>query len=374
MSGPGEEPTGATVLHTCLEPAVEGSAARVHCEEIAAGLRRRGLRVVPVWNTFRTRGRLGGWLRHWQRVAASLPRAEAVYSRWHVMDLPTCLLARWHGRRLVLEVNGGLGDQWAAPPLSRALAPVFRLLAQAELRLADEVVCVSPGLQDWVRSLVPGHVGVRHAPNGTNPTLAARAGPASRPAYACFVGVLAPWQGLDLLLAAAASPRWPEGVGLEIVGDGRSAASLRVAAGHLPHVTFHGKIPRERTLQILAGSSVSLCLPGSHLARNQVNGIPFKLLESLALGVPVVVSPLAHQVEAVRRVDGGLATGETPGEVAAAVADVVRRCQTEQRVALAHRSARELSWERAVDEAEAALTPSVRGRVDPARQRWSWPG
>ncbi|USQ76112.1 glycosyltransferase [Ornithinimicrobium cryptoxanthini] len=274
------------------------------------------------------------------------------------MDLPTCLLARLHGKRLVLEVNGGLGDVPIAHPRARTLAPLLRLLARTEFRLAHSVICVSPGLQAWVRRTARGHTDVRWARNGADPELVRRRRSAAVPAYACFVGVLAGWQGIELLLAASASPHWPQGVGLQVVGDGQHAGLVRHAARKLPHIRYHGRLPRDRALEVLAASSVSLCLPTSDLERNQINGIPFKLLDSLVLGVPAVVSPLRQQTNTVLLAQGGITVEETARHVALAVADLVGQSRDSERRALSTRSAALLSWEYAIDTAEAAVAPA----------------
>lgn len=310
------------------------------------------------WNTNGSRRKLRTWSRHWWRTLRHLPHVDAVYCRWHVLDLPTCLLARLSGKRLVLEVNGGVEDIQVAHPRVRPLAPLLRLLMQTEFRLAHSIICVSPGLQSWAQQMAPARVDVSWARNGTDVELARRRRPAAQPPYACFIGALAPWQGIELLLAAAASRHWPRDLQLHIVGDGRLAELVRERALDRSHVQYHGRLPRERALELLATSSVSLCIPSSDLDRNMINGIPFKLLESLMLGVPVVVSPLTHQADTVHLVQGGITAGETAREVALAVGGIVDESKEVDRASLSTRSSNCLSWDVAIEAAAAALSPA----------------
>lgn len=343
------------ILHTCLEPALEGTAPRAHCEAVAQGLQRRGWSVVEHWNTNGSPRKARAWSRHWWRTLQHLRHVDAVYCRWHVLDLPTHLLARLSSKRLVLEVNGGLGDIQVAHPGVRPFAPLLRLLTRIEFRLAHSIICVSPGLHSWARQIAPARVDVSWARNGADVGLARRRKPATRPPFACFIGALAPWQGIELLLDAAASPDWPLDVHLHVAGDGRLAELVRKTALDLPHVHYHGRLPRERALELLASSSVSLCIPSSDLERNKINGIPFKLAESLMLGVPVVASPLRHQVDTVQLVQGGVAANETAREVALAVGGIVREAKEVDRAALSARSSTCLSWDAAIEAAEAAI-------------------
>ncbi|GGK71101.1 glycosyltransferase [Ornithinimicrobium pekingense] len=355
MTAPADGHPRVRVLHTCLEPATEGSACLAHSSAIAQGLRRRGLQVRTVWNTAGSSGKPVQWLRVWSGILRHLSGVDAVYCRWHAFDLPTCVLARLFRKRLVLEVNGGIGDIQIGHPRLRPVMPLLRLVTRVQLRLAHTVICVSPGLRDWARRLAPEGTEVTWAPNGTDPAIADLRRPASSPAHASYVGVLSSWQGIELLVAAATSPDWPDRLALDVVGDGPVADVVRDAAREHPHIRYHGRLPREQTLEVLATSSVSLCLPSSDLPRNQVNGTPFKLVETLMLGVPAVVSPLAHQIRAVRSVDGGRATAETPRDVARAVAAVVDEASEAARQALASRAARCFTWDGAVDVAARAV-------------------
>lgn len=237
---------------------------------------------------------------HTLQVAKATPHAL-----WHVRDVWQGVpLALWRAQSgghtpLIWEVNAlptielpvhwpGLAQQ---PPLLQRL----RRLEQYLMGQAERLVAISAVTARCLIDLgaEPGRIEV--VPNGV--TLSDYQIPASEEqgAEILYVGTLAPWQGLDTLMAALA--RLPQWVRLRVVGPpGRAwshrlrgrAAALGVAGRVLfsPPVSPHdipGLISRAR-----------LCVaPLDGSARNLLQGCcPLKLLEYAAAGKPIVASAI----------------------------------------------------------------------------------
>jgi glycosyltransferase involved in cell wall biosynthesis len=111
-----------------------------------------------------------------------------------------------------------------------------------------------------------------------------------------FAGRLAPEKGIDLLVEAISLVG--AGARLEVAGEGPERARLEaLAAERAPgRVRFHGRLDKERLLELVRSATV-VAVP-SRWHENQ----PMVVLEAFACGVPVVVTDL-----------GGLPELVTPG-------------------------------------------------------------
>jgi glycosyltransferase involved in cell wall biosynthesis len=131
-----------------------------------------------------------------------------------------------------------------------------------------------------------------------------------------YAGRLAPEKGVDTLIAAAAL--LPDGVTVEVAGDGPSRAVLedlarRVAPGR---VRFHGRLAKDRLHDLIRASAVA-AVP-SVWYENQ----PLAVLEAFGCGVPVVATDLGGLPELVTPgVDGHIVP---PGDAAALAGALVR--------------------------------------------------
>ncbi|WP_286214159.1 glycosyltransferase [Demequina sediminis] len=136
-----------------------------------------------------------------------------------------------------------------------------------------------------------------------------------------FMGRGTRWKGLPLLLRAAA--HLPPDTVIDIAGPGTDASAYRDAAAALTHlrtpVTFHGSLPRDRALALLAATD-ALAFGSLH------DSAPWAAAEAAALGVPVVCLDL-----------GGVAmmAGEAARVVSTADADSLPRRFAEALVAAA---------------------------------------
>jgi colanic acid/amylovoran biosynthesis glycosyltransferase len=129
--------------------------------------------------------------------------------------------------------------------------------------------------------------------------------PVVRPRTVVGVGRLVEKKGFDHLLTAIALMRTQgREVRLDLVGGGAEEGTLRARAAALgvtDLVTFHGALTQAEAREVIcrAAALAAPCVVGADGNRD---GLPTVILESLALGTPVVATPVTGIPEAI--VDG----------------------------------------------------------------------
>ena len=162
--------------YLCLQPTRQGQASHAHVNEIVAGLRHRGWEVrliePPLPGQRRADGirraiaATGVQIRYWAQCR--FRPARFVYIRTHFLSLPTAFLARAAGALVVQEVNGPLEDTYDAWPQLRRLHRLITFAVRAQLRWADAVITVTPGLTEYVAGLTGRRGGCHVVGNGAN--------------------------------------------------------------------------------------------------------------------------------------------------------------------------------------------------------------
>lgn len=306
-----------------LESTREGSAARTHMDGTRTRLDAAG---VAVREQIYSEASGGGILSKLRRLGSLVRRARAAAH-------PGVLVARWHpflalvsprwlrrGGRVLLLVQGNDASAYETNPWLRRVPGVRRLMRKS-LEAASEILCVNRGLAEWVES---ERAGVKPVPIDVMPSGVSDLFFDAEPTdlgepYVLFFGGLAPWQGIDYMLEARRSPAWPEGLQLLVIGDGQKAESVRAAedAG----LRWLGPKPPSELAGYVAGALVTLC-PKSDTGSMAKTTTPFKILESVAAGVPVIATDIPAQVDMLREGYGLLADVTDPDDLARAVARV----------------------------------------------------
>jgi glycosyltransferase involved in cell wall biosynthesis len=293
---------------------------------IVKGLVRRGWKT-RLWHP-RFRPHRPPWIRvlDWITIQARMvatPRwPDVLYVRAHFACFPAVVWARLRRVPVVLEINGPDTDVLSSWPWARPLLPVFRLLGHASSRLCAAAIGVTPEI---ARSALRG--GARRSfvvTNGADTELFspdAKTAAALPPRYACFVGTLATWQGIDHTLEALGLPEWPADVSLVVVGDGVEAERVEALAAESDRLLYLGRLPHDAVAGVLSHSLVALS-PKSGAAHATSGVVPLKLFEAMACGVPVIVTDLPGQADIVRENDCGIVI---PPRDPVAIATAVRR-------------------------------------------------
>lgn len=321
----------ATVDYLCLQPMRQGQASYAHAGHIIAGLRQRGLRVRLIRAPLPHSGSLDGLRRavsgllvqgrYWTRTR--FRPADIVYIRTHFAALPTALLAKARHAIVVQELNGPVEDAFDAWPALRRIRWLISWLVRTQLRAADAIIAVTPGLATYATEMAGQQTRCHVVGNGAD-TDVFRPVPdhERRPGnpYVVFVGALASWQGVDVIVDAAASAEWPSGVDLVIAGDGRERGRIQAAAAVCPRIHWLGRIPYRQSADLVAHSIAALVpMVGGRATRFGLS--PLKLFEAMACGVPVVVSDVPGLADTVRAADCGLVV---PAGDAQALAQAIR--------------------------------------------------
>jgi len=298
------QPRRGKLLYVALQPTRPGQGGYAHVHGILSGLADLGWTCdlvdaePPVAsgrrNAFR---RAASWIRVGARAKSRLPNCDVVYVRDHPAALPVMRACRNHGVPTVLEINGGFGELSSQYTSLRALRWLFAWQARARVREASGVVCVTRELADWAQS-VGARLEPAVIPNGADTRLFspdARSDFELPEPYVVFVGSLSPWHGLPTLLESVRRPEWPRSMHLVIAGAGQDQRLVERTAEELPNVTYLGPVPHDRIPGLLAGSSAALSTQTR--VAGYTAGSPVKVYESVACGVPTIVSDYLEVAE-----------------------------------------------------------------------------
>lgn len=319
------------ILYLTLAAPREGSATFTHVHEIIRGLRRRGYEVTLLAPSYSDRFTLPPMWRRllayvWLQAALAfrLPWADVVYVRAHPMALPAALLARLLGRVVVHEINGPHGELFVTYPWARRVGGILRRMQWTQLRHADGLVAVTEQLKARAAADFGPAIAVEVIPNGANTDLFHPGVPCAldlRRPYAVFFGGFARWQGIETLVAAAAHPAWPDEVRLVVVGDGQERATVECAAAENPRLTWLGRLEYAKVPGVVSGALCGLVPKNGRFDYTATGLNPLKVFETLAAGVPAVVTDFPGQADLVRDLGAGIVIPpDDPAALARAVA------------------------------------------------------
>jgi len=364
------------VSYLCLDAARQGQASHAHVHEIANGLRRRGWDVTLFEPAYAVackspsiRQRAVGFLMAQLRLCRQLRNTDVVYVRSHFAAFPTTLSARLFRIPIIHEINGPYEDIFTAWPWTRRIAPLFRWLVRTQYCVADALITVTSLLESWVRDQgidTPIHV----IPNGANTDLFTPQSEATDDVgspYVVFFGALTAWQGIDLLIEAAESAHWPPEVKLVIIGDGAKRRRVEEASRISRRVIYLGQLPYRAVPGIVARSIAGL-VPKSHPQGWSATGLsPLKLFETLACGVPAIVTDWPGQSDLVREHRCGLVVRpDDPIDLARAVAHLYE--DAEKRQAMGRRGreiiVQEHSWDLRAGDTARVLIQTLRREAE----------
>ncbi|AKB30439.1 glycosyltransferase (group I) [Methanosarcina siciliae T4/M] len=216
------------------------------------------------------------------------------------------------------------------------------------LRLSDRIIAVTPGIKANLESAynIPGEK-ITVIPNGANTSLfqpleqatcRKELGLDPEIPYVCFVGNLAPWQGVEYLVKAVPSilDRYPECRFL-IVGDGVMKDELLNLSGELgvtDRFVFTGVVAYDQVPVYINASDI--CAAPFILARNAKIGLsPLKLYEYMACGKPVIASAISGVADVLEASGGGIPVPpENPEALAEAISKLLENRESREKIGL----------------------------------------
>jgi glycosyltransferase involved in cell wall biosynthesis len=248
------------------------------------------------------------------------------------------------GYKTLFEVNGlpSIELKYHYPGIDPALLLKIKEQEMATLHLSDAIICPSRVTRDYIASLGIDRKRVSVIPNGVSPSdfppsaLPSREG---RTPILLYIGTLADWQGLEIIIKALPKILERQAVRLQIVGRGRSRQRKLLAKqirklGVERHVTVQPAVPHHEVPALIAESDICLA-PLALNDRNVTQGAcPIKVLEYMASSRPLVASNMPIVRELVREdVDALLFSPNDPEDLARQVLTLLNDYDLSRRLA-----------------------------------------
>jgi len=264
------------------------------------------------------------------------------------------------GYKALFEVNGlpSIELKYHYPALKGS--PLLAKVKEQEivtLLLADAIVCPSAVTRAYVASLGIPRDKITVIPNGVDTKLFTPqlpGSPADRPTL-LYIGTLADWQGLDLLLEAMPAILAGHPARLRIVGRGRGRQRKDLLKrvrklGLEDSVSIEPAVPHHEMPALIAQADVCLA-PLAYNDRNVTQGCcPLKIIEYMACARPIVAANLPVVRELAREdVDALLFTPDQADDLGRCVLSLLADPALAQRLAdsAAKRAKGRFSWRQA---------------------------
>ncbi len=231
------------------------------------------------------------------------------------------------GYKTLFEVNGlpSIELKYHYPGLDPELLLKIKEQEIATLHLSDAIICPSNVTRDYIASLGLSRKLVTVIPNGVSASdfspspLPTRDG---RIPVLLYIGTLADWQGLEIVVKALPKILEKQPIRLQIIGRGRSR-QRKLLAKHIrklgveEHVTVQPAVPHHEIPSLIASADICVAPLGLN-DRNVTQGAcPIKVLEYMAAGRPLLASNMPIVRELVREdVDALLFSPSDPDDLA----------------------------------------------------------
>lgn len=231
------------------------------------------------------------------------------------------------GYKTIFEVNGlpSIELKYHYPGLDPELLSKIKEQEIATLHLSDAIICPSRVTRDYIASLGSDRKLVTVIPNGVSASdfspspLPAREG---RVPILLYIGTLADWQGLDVVIKALPKILEQHSVRLRIVGRGRSRQRKMLTKqirklGMDEHIIVQPAVLHHEIPALIAESDICVAPLGLN-DRNVTQGAcPIKVLEYMAAGRPLLASNMPIVRELIREdVDALLFSPNDPDDLA----------------------------------------------------------
>ncbi len=248
------------------------------------------------------------------------------------------------GYKTLFEVNGlpSIELKYHYPGMDSDLLAKIKEQEIATLHLSDAIICPSNVTRDYIASLGLNRKLVTVIPNGVSPSDFSATPLPVRDEHVpvlLYIGTLADWQGLDIVIKALPKILEQQPVQLRIVGRGRSRQRKMLAKQIRKlemdeHVIVQPAVPHHEIPGLIAQADICVAPLGLN-DRNVTQGAcPIKVLEYMAAGRPLLASNMPIVRELVREdVDGLLFSPNDPDDLARQANQLLRDMELSQRLA-----------------------------------------
>jgi glycosyltransferase involved in cell wall biosynthesis len=248
------------------------------------------------------------------------------------------------GYKTLFEVNGlpSIELKYHYPGLDSDLLTKIKEQEIATLHLSDAIICPSNVTRDYIASLGLSRSLVTVIPNGVSPSdfsASPLPGREGRIPMLLYIGTLADWQGLEVVIKALPKILEKQSVQLRIVGRGRSR-QRKFLSKQIHKLGVEGSVlveparPHHEIPALIAESDICIAPLGLN-DRNVTQGAcPIKVLEYMASARPLIASNMPIVRELVREdVDALLFSPSDPEDLARQVLALLNDFELSQRLA-----------------------------------------
>jgi len=248
------------------------------------------------------------------------------------------------GYNTLFEVNGlpSIELKYHYPGLDADLLAKIKEQEIATLHLSDAIICPSNVTREYIASLGLSRKLITVIPNGVSPSdFSASPLPPrdSRVPTLLYIGTLADWQGLEVVINALPQILEHQPVHLRIVGHGRSR-QRKMLSKHIRKLGVEGSVfiqpavPHHEVPALIAESDICIAPLGLN-DRNVTQGAcPIKVLEYMAASRPLVATNMPIVRELVREdVDGLLFSPNDPEDLAHKILMLLNDVELSKRLA-----------------------------------------
>jgi glycosyltransferase involved in cell wall biosynthesis len=263
------------------------------------------------------------------------PEYDVIHFRNIWEGLPLAQNKTRFGYRTLFEVNGlpSIELKYHFPGIDPGLMNKIKEQEVATLHLADAIICPSRVTRDYIDSLglTPSATlrtsrsRITVIPNGVSPSdfsASPLPGRNGRVPTLLYIGTLADWQGIDVMIRALPKILEQKEVKLKIIGRGRSRQRKLVSKqirkmGVEGNVIVQPAVPHHEIPALIAEADICIA-PLAFNDRNVTQGAcPIKVLEYMAAGRPLIASNMPIVRELVREdVDALLFSPNDPEDLA----------------------------------------------------------
>ena len=223
----------------------------------------------------------------------------------HACDFDTvlpALLCKWIFRKkLIYDIFDFYADHLRKTPA--LIKNLIRWLDLRTVNWADGVILVDEARKKQIKGTKPKHLTILY---NSPEDLLSGSTPSSRKNTAklqiVYVGLLQFERGLmELLTVLEKHPDWH----LDLAGFGGDTDVILEKASSLPNVTWHGRIPYQKTLQLTSRADVSFATYDPEIPNHQVAS-PNKIFEAMMLGIPIIAAAKTNMDQITEQTQSGL--------------------------------------------------------------------
>jgi glycosyltransferase involved in cell wall biosynthesis len=222
------------------------------------------------------------------------------------------------------------------------------------LKEADFIICPSGVIKNYIVSLGIKEDKIKIIPNGVNTDIFRVLPFPPLPLRLLYVGTLAPWQGINLLIDSLSIIKRKDFI-LNILSDRKKKFEHEItdyasSRGMAEYIKFLDPVNEEKVAHIISESHICFS-PLEYSQRNLLQGCcPLKILEYMSCGRPVIGSDMPCVKEIIdHNIDGILCNTANKEELACSILRVAEHPELWEKIGLnaSVKARKKYTWHRA---------------------------